>query len=63
MAGLCIELRSLRHQEPTRPLKLIDLGRCEVTSGVEAGLTMPGMMIEIEADALISDELGAVFGK
>ena len=34
-----------------------------VTSGVEAGLTMPGMMIEIEADALISDELRAVFGK
>ena len=26
-----------------------------VTSGVEAGLTMPGMMIEIEADALLFD--------
>lgn len=31
-----------------------------VTSGVEAGLTMPGMMIEIEADALIVDELEAL---
>ena len=27
-----------------------------VTSGVEAGLTTPGMMIEIEADAIIHDE-------
>lgn len=27
-----------------------------VTSGVEAGLTTPGMMIEIEADAVIHDE-------
>lgn len=26
-----------------------------VTSGVEAGLTTPGMMIEIEADAIIHD--------
>jgi len=31
-----------------------------VTSGVEAGLTTPGMMIEIEADALIHDESGAI---
>lgn len=31
-----------------------------VTSGVEAGLTQPGMMIEIEADAVISDENGAI---
>ena len=29
-----------------------------VTSGVEAGLTQPGMMIEIEADAVIADESG-----
>ncbi|WP_136660465.1 Rid family hydrolase [Nitratireductor sp. XY-223] len=34
-----------------------------VTSGVEAGLTMPGMMIEIEADALITDGLKPVFGE
>lgn len=27
-----------------------------VTSGVEAGLTMPGMMIEIEIDAIIIEE-------
>ena len=27
-----------------------------VTSGVEAGLTTPGMMIEIEADAIIHEE-------
>lgn len=27
-----------------------------VTSGVEAGLTTPGMMIEIEADAVITEE-------
>jgi enamine deaminase RidA (YjgF/YER057c/UK114 family) len=27
-----------------------------VTSGVEAGLTTPGMMIEIEADAIVYDE-------
>ncbi len=33
-----------------------------VTSGVEAGLTMPGMMIEIEADALIPEALGAIGG-
>lgn len=31
-----------------------------VTSGVEAGLTVPGMMIEIEFDALIHDENGVV---
>ena len=29
-----------------------------VTSGVEAGLTQPGMMIEIEADAVIADDEG-----
>lgn len=31
-----------------------------VTSGVEAGLTTPGMMVEIEVDALIHDEEGNV---
>lgn len=31
-----------------------------VTSGVEAGLTQPGMMIEIEADAVISDAEGRI---
>ncbi len=31
-----------------------------VTSGVEAGLTQPGMMIEIEADALVTDENGVI---
>ena len=31
-----------------------------VTSGVEAGLTMPGMMVEIEFDALIHDADGVV---
>lgn len=31
-----------------------------VTSGVEAGLTTPGMMIEIEADALIHDADGRI---
>lgn len=31
-----------------------------VTSGVEGGLTQPGMMIEIEADAVIFDENGIV---
>ncbi len=31
-----------------------------VTSGVEAGLTMPGMMVEIEFDALIHDKNGEV---
>ncbi|MDH3664817.1 MAG: Rid family hydrolase [Alphaproteobacteria bacterium] len=31
-----------------------------VTSGVEAGLTQPGMMIEIEADALVTDEDGII---
>lgn len=29
-----------------------------VTSGVEVGLTTPGMMIEIEADALVHDATG-----
>lgn len=31
-----------------------------VTSGVEAGLTQPGMMIEIEVDALIHEPDGTV---
>jgi len=31
-----------------------------VTSGVEAGLTQPGMMIEIEADAVITDNSGRI---
>ncbi len=31
-----------------------------VTSGVEAGLTQPGMVIEIEADAVITDEEGQI---
>jgi len=31
-----------------------------VTSGVEAGLTTPGMMIEIEVDAVIHDEDGRI---
>ncbi len=31
-----------------------------VTSGVEAGLTTPGMMIEIEVDALLHDETGRI---
>ncbi len=31
-----------------------------VTSGVEAGLTQPGMMIEIEADAVITDTNGEI---
>ncbi len=31
-----------------------------VTSGVQAGLTVPGMMIEIEFDALLHDENGVV---
>ncbi len=31
-----------------------------VTSGVEAGLTTPGMMIEIEVDAVIHDESGVI---
>lgn len=31
-----------------------------VTSGVEGGLTQPGMMVEIEADALVTDEDGAI---
>ena len=34
-----------------------------VTSGVEAGLTMPGMMIEIEADALIVEALESTTGQ
>ncbi len=31
-----------------------------VTSGVEAGLTTPGMMVEIEVDAVIHDEKGNI---
>ncbi len=31
-----------------------------VSSGVEVGLTMPGMMVEIEFDALIHDEDGVI---
>ena len=31
-----------------------------VTSGVEAGLTQPGLVIEIEADAVITDEDGRI---
>lgn len=31
-----------------------------VTSGVEAGLTQQGMMVEIEVDALIHDEDGTI---
>lgn len=31
-----------------------------VTSGVEAGLTQPGMMVEIEADAVITDADGQI---
>lgn len=31
-----------------------------VTSGYEAGLTTPGMMIEIEVDAVIHDEEGRI---
>lgn len=31
-----------------------------VTSGVEAGLTQPGMMVEIEADAVIADKDGQI---
>ncbi len=31
-----------------------------VTSGVEAGLTTPGMMIEIEVDAVIHDKDGKI---
>lgn len=31
-----------------------------VTSGVEAGLTQQGMMIEIEADAVVTDENGVI---
>ncbi len=34
-----------------------------VTSGVEAGLTMPGMMIEIEADAVIVEALENTTGQ
>lgn len=35
-------------------------GIAPVTSGVEAGLTTPGMMIEIEVDAVIHDENGNI---
>ena len=31
-----------------------------VTSGVEAGLTQQGMMVEIEADAIIHNEEGII---
>jgi enamine deaminase RidA (YjgF/YER057c/UK114 family) len=31
-----------------------------VTAGVEAGLTTPGMMVEIEVDALIHSEKGVI---
>lgn len=31
-----------------------------VTTGVEAGLTTPGMMIELEVDAIIHDEQGNI---
>jgi len=31
-----------------------------VTTGVEAGLTRPGMMIELEVDAIIHDEDGVI---
>lgn len=31
-----------------------------VTSGVEAGLTQPGMMVEIEVDAIIHSESGEI---
>ncbi len=31
-----------------------------VTTGVEAGLTTPGMMIELEVDAIIHDEDGTI---
>ena len=29
-----------------------------VTAGVEAGLTTPGMMVEVSVDAVISDDQG-----
>lgn len=35
-------------------------GIAPVTSGVEAGLTTPGMMVEIEVDAVIHDEDGTI---
>ena len=31
-----------------------------VTSGIEAGLTQPGLVVEIEADAVITDEHGQI---
>ena len=31
-----------------------------VTTGVEAGLTTPGMMVEVEVDAIVHDEEGAI---
>ncbi len=31
-----------------------------VTSAVEAGLTTPGMMVEIEVDAIVHDETGKI---
>ncbi len=31
-----------------------------VTSGVEAGLTQPGLVVEIEADAIVTDDEGRI---
>ena len=31
-----------------------------VTTGVEAGLTTPGMMVEVEVDAIVHDEEGVI---
>ena len=33
---------------------------CPVTTGVEAGLTQPGMMVEIDVDAIIHDATGKI---
>lgn len=35
-------------------------GICPVTTGVEAGLTQPGMMVEIDVDAIIHDSNGKI---
>lgn len=35
-------------------------GICPVTTGVEAGLTQPGMMVEIDVDAIIHDATGKI---
>jgi enamine deaminase RidA (YjgF/YER057c/UK114 family) len=35
-------------------------GICPVTTGVEAGLTQPGMMVEIDVDAIIHDPDGKI---